>query len=78
MKELPDRDGLARKIAEVSRDHANGYRRSVTSFSTEAERDVNEKCAAAASNTGWWLMTSLGYSSEEIRRAIDAARAEDQ
>lgn len=74
-KELPDRDGMARKIAEVSRDHANGYMRALTSFSTEAERDVAAKCAVAASNTGYFLMQSLGYSNEEIRQAADAARA---
>ena len=75
MKELPDRDGLARKIAEVSRNHADGYIRALTSFSTEAERDVAEKCAIAASNTGWFLMNALGYSNEEIRQAVDAVRA---
>jgi Holliday junction resolvasome RuvABC DNA-binding subunit len=74
MKELPDRDGLARKIVEVSRDHADGYKRAITSFSTEAEKDIAEKCACAASNTGWWLLTALGYSNEEIRRAVDVVR----
>jgi hypothetical protein len=62
-----DREELARKIVEVSRDHADGYRRNISQFNTAHENEVAERCATAASNTGWFLLKALGYSDDEIK-----------
>lgn len=61
-----ERDDYARKILEVSEQFAEGYRRGITAFSTDADKDVSEKCAVAASNTGYFICAALGYSHEEI------------
>lgn len=60
-------DDDAKKILEVATNHANGYRRANTQFSTDSEKDVNEKCATAASNTAWFILSGFGYSPDRIR-----------
>jgi hypothetical protein len=66
-----DKDEVARVIVVVSRNHAEGYRRAISSeWRTEQENDVSEKCACAASNMGVFLLQALGYSSDEIRSLI--------
>jgi hypothetical protein len=65
-----DREELGRKIVEVSRDHAAGYKRNISQFNTAHENDAAEKCAIAASNTGWFLLKALGYSDEEMKALI--------
>jgi hypothetical protein len=67
-----DREELGRKVMEASQACAEGYKRGITSFSTDAEKDVNEKCAIAASNTGWFILQSLGFSNEEKRALFDS------
>jgi hypothetical protein len=57
---------------ETSQQCSEGYKRAITSFSTEAERDANEKCANAASNTGYFILQALGFSKDEIRALADA------
>ena len=61
-----ERDDYAYKVLEVSAQMADGYRRNITSFSTDAEKDASEKCATAASNTGYFICAALGLSHEEI------------
>lgn len=63
---------------ETSQACSEGYKRGITSFSTEAERDANAKCSIAASNTGWFILQSLGFSTDEIRALADAYRAGDE
>lgn len=67
-----DRDEVGRKVVETSQACSDGYRRAITSFSTDAEKDVNEKCAIAASNTGWFILDALGFSDDEKRALVDA------
>jgi hypothetical protein len=66
-----NREELGRKIVEVSQNHADGYRRAIGQYRTEQENDVSEKCACAASNTGFFLLQALGYSNEEIKAFRD-------
>lgn len=72
------RDEIGRKVMETSQACSEGYKRGITSFSTEAERDANAKCSIAASNTGWFILQSLGFSTDEIRALADAYRAGDE
>ena len=65
---MMDREELGRKIFEVSQACSDGYRRGITSLSTDAEKDMNEKCACAASNTGFFLLQALGYTKEDMDR----------
>jgi hypothetical protein len=62
-----DRDALGRRIYEVSTACAEGYRRNITGFTTDQQNHISEQCAAAASNVGYFLLQSLGYSNDEIR-----------
>lgn len=62
-----DRDELARKIVEVSESCREGYRRNISQFNTAHENETAERCACAASNTGWFLLKALGYSDEEMK-----------
>lgn len=63
-----NREALAIKIVEVSKSMADGYRRNISQFSTVAENDVSEKCACAASNTGFFILQALGFSNDDIKR----------
>jgi hypothetical protein len=60
----------AKKILEVTLAHADGYRKSFqpspNEFATKEDRAIAEKCATAASNTGWQILRSFGYSHEQI------------
>lgn len=67
-----DRDEIGRKVMEISQACSEGYKRAITSFSTDAEKDAGEKCSIAASNTGWFILDSLGFSNEEKRALADA------
>lgn len=69
-----DRDEVGRKVMETSQGVCDGYKRTITSFSTDAERDTNEKCAAAASNTGYFILQALGFTKDEIRALADVYR----
>ena len=72
-----ERMELGRKIVETSRDHAAGYTRNISQFNTAHENETAERCAGAASNTGWFLLKALGYSEEEMKSLIrDAADAQ--
>lgn len=67
------RDELGRKIAEVARNCADAYKRNISQSNTTHENDVHEKCAIAASNTGWFLLTALGYSNDQIKQFMNTA-----
>lgn len=60
-------DAIAQKILETAISVSDGYRRNISTWNTDAENDTSEKCARAASNTGFFILESLGYSSEQIR-----------
>ncbi len=63
-----DRERLGKLIVQVSRDHAEGYRRSITQWDDKARRTAAENCANAASNTGWFILKALGFSDDKIRK----------
>lgn len=63
-----DREDLGLKIYEVARSCADGYRRNISQHNTEAENDAAEKCACAASNTGYFLLQALGYYKTDMDR----------
>jgi hypothetical protein len=63
-----DREELGRKIYQVARDHSEGYRRNISQFNTAVENETAEKCACAASNTGFFLLQALGYTKEDMDR----------
>lgn len=52
---IHDREALAHLIVQVCREHADGYRRNISEFNTACENSTAERCACAASNTGWFL-----------------------
>lgn len=60
------KDEIGKKVMETSQGMASGYVRSISQFQTDAENEANRKCAVAASNTGWFILKSLGFSTEEI------------
>lgn len=60
---------LAQRIIGVALDQAESYRRAISNFSSEEQKDRAEKCARAASNTGWFILKELGYSDDEINQA---------
>lgn len=62
-----DRDELGRKIMETSQTMASGYERAISEFQADTDNDANRKCAVAASNTGWFILQALGFSTEEIK-----------
>jgi hypothetical protein len=61
------RDVLARKIIETSDDCRQSYMRNVSQFNTAHENEMAERCANAASNTGYHLLRALGYSDDEMK-----------
>lgn len=70
-----DRDALARKIIEVSSSCRDGYKRNVNRFNTVHENETAERCAIAASNTGYFLLLALDYSNEEIKSYTRGGKA---
>ena len=62
------RDELGLKIYEIASNHADGYRRAVTNFSADIEKETSEKCACAASNTGYFILKALGYTKDDMDR----------
>lgn len=69
-----NRDEVGRKVMETSQAVSEGYKRNVTSASTDAEKEENEKCAIAASNTGWFILDALGFSNDEKKALSEAYR----
>jgi hypothetical protein len=63
-----NREELGLKIYEVARDVAEGYNRNVSQHNTVPENDTAEKCAVAASNTGFFILTALGYTKTDLDR----------
>lgn len=62
------KDEIGQKIMETSQVLSEGYTSAISEhFSTEAEREASSKCAIAASNTGYFILQALGFSTEEIR-----------
>lgn len=62
------KDEIGRKVMEVSQVCAEGYTRAISEvFQTEAQREASSQCAIAASNIGYFILQSLGFSKEEIR-----------
>lgn len=59
---------LGLKILETAQSCAEGYRRSMSQFNTASENSESEKCAIAAANTGWFILESLGFSADYIKR----------
>lgn len=69
---IQNREALAQKVVEVSKSCADGYRRNISQFNTANENTTAERCACAASNTGFFILQALGYSSDDIRRFASA------
>lgn len=65
------RRDLGRKIAEISKQCRDGYRRNINQFNTSNENVVAERCAIAAANTGWFILRALEFSDEEIKAFRD-------
>jgi hypothetical protein len=65
-----DRDEVGRKIIETSQEVSAGYRRNIQdgAFSSNEKHDA---CAIAASNTGYWILQSLGFDQSEIAELIE-------
>lgn len=66
-----DRGEIGRKIMETSQACCEGYRRNISQFNTAAENEAAEKCAIAASNTGWFILDAMGFSNEEKQALMD-------
>lgn len=64
-----DRNEIGRKIINVSQGCADGYRRNISQFNTAHENETAERCACAASNTGYFLLEAFGFSKDE-RQAL--------
>lgn len=64
---MMDRDALGKKIIDASKSIRDGYTRNVSQFNTAHENEIAERCATAASNTGYFILQALGYSNDEIR-----------
>lgn len=62
-----DREEVGRKVMETSQACSEGYTRAISNFQSAAENEASSKCAIAASNTGYFILQSLGFSNEEIR-----------
>lgn len=60
-------DSVARKVYETSQVVAEGYRRNISDLNTPEENRAAEQCSIAASNTGYFILTALGFSSDEIK-----------
>lgn len=65
---IQNREALAQKVVEVAKSCADGYRRNISQFNTSNENTTAERCACAASNTGFFILQALGYSSDDIQR----------
>ena len=66
---------LGLKILDAAQAHAEGYRRAISQFNTARENGESERCAIAASNTGWFILQALGFSSDYIKRLKAALEA---
>jgi hypothetical protein len=66
------REDFARIALDTAQAAADGYKRNISQFNTEHENDVAEKCAIAASNTGYFILISLGFTPREIIAMADA------
>lgn len=66
--QITNREALGQKIVEVCKDHAAGYRRGKSQFNTAGENEVLERCACAASNSAFFVLSALGYSTDDINR----------
>lgn len=67
------REEFARKLLEASQVCADGYS-SGSEALTNSDREINEKCAIAASNVGWFALRALGFSNEKIKELYAAYR----
>lgn len=65
---------IKERIAEVSQVVAAGYRSNISECRDEAGNEMNKQCAIAASNTGFFILQSLGMSQDEIRALSDRFR----
>lgn len=74
-----DKDEIGRKVMETSQTMAEGYTRAISEhFMTEAQKTAGHQCAVAASNTGYFILRTLGFEPEEIkalRSAYDVEKA---
>jgi replicative DNA helicase len=69
------KDEIGRKVMEVSQICSEGYTNAISQqFQTEAEQEANRKCAIAASNTGYFILQSLGFDKDEIASLASAYR----
>lgn len=62
-----DRDEVIQKVYETAQASAAGYRQNISQFNTAHENEVAERCACAASNTGYFILSALGLSTDEIK-----------
>ncbi len=69
---IQNREALGLKIAEVAQSHAEAYRRNIAQDKTSSENETSEKCACAASNTGFFMLSALGYSTDDIKRFFNS------
>lgn len=63
-----NREALGLKIAETAQSHAEAYRRNISQDKDASENETSEQCACAASNTGVFVLSALGYSTDDIKR----------
>lgn len=64
-------DEEATKILQVAADFAEGHRRAKSDMfghGAVSENECHERCAIAASNTAWYILSAFGYSTEDMRR----------
>lgn len=71
-----ERYQLGWRIFEISQAQRRGYLSAPNQFSTPFQEAQAEAAATAASNTGWFILKSLGYSQDELaayRQRFDVA-----
>jgi hypothetical protein len=66
-----ERADLAIKIVEVMTACRDGYRDNIRPSKSDQDNEIAKQCAIAASNTGYFILKALGYTSEEIRALAD-------
>jgi hypothetical protein len=71
------REDFAKFALEVSTNVAAGYRRNISQFNLAHENDAAEKCATAASNTGYWMLIHLGFMPREIIAMAEAMKVSE-
>lgn len=73
-----EREEVARMVLTVAQQCAAGYRRNATSFDPPEAHDVAEKCAIAASNTGYFILIAMGFLPKEILQLKNGGHGELQ